>query len=140
MLMSSTIGSGRVSVALRSASAPSTAVATSNPDSRSPRSSDANTSGSSSTTSTRGEAAPLSMPAILPEDLPPMCQVPKRRGITVAAVLSPPCHGQLNVHAIAKQRASAGASTCESMLRVYPRLLVVPDDGSHDLRDLSMSG
>jgi hypothetical protein len=77
MLMSSTIASGRVSVALRSASAPSTAVATSKPDSRRPRSSDASTSGSSSTTSTRGEAAPLSMHAILPEVVSRMWQVPE---------------------------------------------------------------
>ena len=47
-------------------------VTTSNPDSRRPRSSDASTSGSSSTTSTRGEAAPLSMPAILPDPVPGM--------------------------------------------------------------------
>ena len=67
MLMSSTIASGRVSVALRNASAPSTAVDTSNPDSRRPRSNEASTSESSSTTKTRGEVAPVSMPPILPD-------------------------------------------------------------------------
>ena len=43
--MSRTIASGRVSVALRRASAPSTAVDTSNPDSRRPRSREDSTSG-----------------------------------------------------------------------------------------------
>jgi hypothetical protein len=70
MLMSRTIASGLVSVAERRASAPSTAVATSNPESRSPRSSDASTSGSSSTTSTRGAAELLSMAHILPDRRP----------------------------------------------------------------------
>jgi hypothetical protein len=70
MLMSSTIASGRVSVALRKASAPSTAVDTSNPDSRRPRSREASTSESSSTTKTRGEFAPVSMAPILPDRCP----------------------------------------------------------------------
>ena len=67
MLISSTIASGRVSVALRRASAPSTAVETSNPDNLNPRSSEANTSGSSSTTNTRGGVDALSMGIILPD-------------------------------------------------------------------------
>jgi len=70
MLMSRTIASGRVSVALRSASAPSTAVDTSNPDNRSPRSSEASTSESSSTTKTRGEGPAASMSPMMP-DYPP---------------------------------------------------------------------
>ena len=70
MLMSSTIASGLVSVALRNASAPSTAVDTSKPDNRSPRSNEASTSESSSTTKTRGELAPVSMPPMMPDCCP----------------------------------------------------------------------
>ncbi|SKT72024.1 Uncharacterised protein [Mycobacteroides abscessus subsp. abscessus] len=69
MLISSTIASGRCSVAQRSASAPSLAVFTSNPERRRPRSSEASTSASSSTTSTRGEPCPSTMPAILPDEM-----------------------------------------------------------------------
>src|SRR5689334_7254032 len=129
MLMSSTIASGRVSVALRSASAPSLAVETSNPESRRPRSRDASTSSSSSTTSTLGETAALSMP--------PSCLIEHpgwdRRGsagaLTFAAVALPMCHGHLNILRTAKQRHFFGASICEIMHPLSPRLIVEPDDG-----------
>ena len=52
MFMSSTTASGAASATTLNATAPSDAVRTVKPDRRSPRSSEASTSGSSSTTST----------------------------------------------------------------------------------------
>ena len=116
-------------MALRSASAPSTAVETSNPDSRSPRSSEASTSGSSSTTSTRGEAVPLSMP--------PSCLIDdpsSGRRVAGTGVVGP---DRMREHSLWTQREATrrGASRPVLVLPYTPRLIVEPDDGLQPVRE-----
>ena len=53
----------------------------------------------------------------------------------MAAVSSPLCHGQLNIHVIAKRRYSPGASIPKSCLPFTQRLIVEPDDGLEPVRE-----